>query len=74
LRDNQNSRQKELLITTDEGLKLANKIQASKFIECSAKLNIGIKEAIHEALRAALQQLTKEKLDRKASCFSCRQS
>ena len=74
MRDDSKSRQKELLITTDEGLQLAKKIQANKFIECSAKLNIEIKEAVHEALRAALQELTKEKLEKKVSCFPCRQS
>ncbi|CAG9806891.1 unnamed protein product [Chironomus riparius] len=74
LRDYPNVRQKELLITTDEGLQLANQIQANKFIECSAKLNIEIREAVHEALRAALQELEKEKFEKKVSCFPCRQS
>ncbi|XP_070507565.1 rho-related protein racC-like [Chironomus tepperi] len=73
-RDNPNVQHKELLITTDEGLQLANKIRANKFIECSAKLNIGIKEAIHEALRAAHEELMKEKPQKKVLCFSCRQS
>lgn len=74
MRDNPNPRLNKLLITTDEGLQLANKIKANKFFECSAKLNIGVKEAIHEALRAAFQELMKEKLEKKVSCFSCRQS
>ncbi|KAA8908579.1 hypothetical protein DIURU_000122 [Diutina rugosa] len=42
------------LITYDEGLAMAKKIGALKYIECSAKKNRGVNEAFSEAARCAL--------------------
>lgn len=42
------------LITYDEGLEVAKKIGALRYLECSAKKNRGVNEAFTEAARCAL--------------------
>ncbi|SCU84588.1 LAMI_0C08086g1_1 [Lachancea mirantina] len=42
------------LITYEEGLTMAKKIGALRYLECSAKLNRGVNEAFTEAARCAL--------------------
>ncbi|WVQ79810.1 hypothetical protein IAT38_001910 [Cryptococcus sp. DSM 104549] len=41
-------------VTYDEGLATAREIRASRYLECSAKHNRGVQEAIHEAARVAM--------------------
>jgi hypothetical protein len=65
------------LITTDEGAELAQKIYANRFIECSAKENVHIKEVIHEAVRASVQGPIKEEEkqgNKRVSFLQCCQS
>lgn len=65
------------LITTDEGAELAQKIHANRFIECSAKENVHIKEVIHEAVRAAVKgpiKVEEDKRTKRYSLFQCCQS
>lgn len=42
------------LITYDQGLEVARRIQASRYLECSAMKNRGVNEAFTEAARVAL--------------------
>lgn len=42
------------IITYDEGLAVAKKIGAARYLECSAKKDIGVREAFTEAARVAL--------------------
>lgn len=42
------------LITYEEGLEMAKKIGALRYLECSAKKNRGVNEAFTEAARCAL--------------------
>ena len=42
------------LITYEEGLAMAKKIGALRYLECSAKMNRGVNEAFTEAARCAL--------------------
>lgn len=55
------------LVTTVEGEDLSRKVHANRFVECSAKENIRIAEAIHEAVRAAVKGpvVVEEKTERK---------
>ncbi|KAJ1506582.1 GTP-binding protein Rho1 [Coelomomyces lativittatus] len=48
-------------VTSEEGLAVAQKIRAYKYLECSAKLNEGIKEVFEHATRAALLCNSKKK-------------
>ncbi|OCF71116.1 rho family protein [Kwoniella mangroviensis CBS 8886] len=41
-------------VTYDEGLSVARAIRASRYLECSAKHNRGVQEAIYEAARVAI--------------------
>lgn len=41
-------------VTYEEGLAVARSIRASRYLECSAKHNRGVQEAIHEAAKVAL--------------------
>ncbi|CCD23409.1 Rho family GTPase RHO3 NDAI_0B03750 [Naumovozyma dairenensis CBS 421] len=50
---NQQFKKKDL-ITYDEGVAMAKKIKALRYLECSAKLNKGVNEAFTEAARVAL--------------------
>ncbi|CCG21309.1 Rho3 GTPase [Candida orthopsilosis Co 90-125] len=51
--DNPYSSQKRL-ISYDQGLAVAKRINASRYLECSAKKNRGVNEAFSEAARVAL--------------------
>lgn len=53
--DDDGTRQRsKSLITYDEGLAMAKKIGALRYLECSAKKNRGVNEAFTEAARCAL--------------------
>ncbi|WVW78191.1 hypothetical protein I302_100142 [Kwoniella bestiolae CBS 10118] len=41
-------------VTYDEGLSVARAIRASRYLECSAKHNRGVQEAIYEAARVSI--------------------
>ncbi|GFZ51604.1 GTP-binding protein RHO1 [Saitozyma sp. JCM 24511] len=41
-------------VSYEEGLSVARAIRASRYLECSAKHNRGVQEAIHEAARVAI--------------------
>jgi Rho family protein len=51
---NGNSHHQKRLISYDEGLAVAKKIGALRYLECSAKKNRGVNEAFSEAARCAL--------------------
>lgn len=53
-------------VSTAEGQAVAEKIKALTYMECSAKLNQGVREVFEAATRAALQ--TKEKKEKKRKC------
>ncbi|ESW98534.1 hypothetical protein KL930_002257 [Ogataea haglerorum] len=53
-------------VSTSEGQAVAEKIKALTYLECSAKLNQGVREVFETATRAALE--TKEKRERKKKC------
>lgn len=53
-------------VTSADGQAVADKIKALKYMECSAKLNQGVREVFEAATRAALQ--TKEKKEKKKKC------
>jgi fructose-specific phosphotransferase system component IIB len=62
------------LVTTDEGIELAHRIYANRFIECSAKENIRVKDTVEEALRAAINGPVEEEKSSSGgicSIFSC---
>ncbi|ORZ29431.1 GTP-binding protein rhoA [Catenaria anguillulae PL171] len=48
-------------VTTEEGMAVAQQINAYKYLECSAKLNEGVKEVFEHATRAALMYPKKKK-------------
>jgi len=48
-------------VTQEEGMAVASKIGAYKYLECSAKLNDGVKEVFEYATRAALLAKSKKK-------------
>ncbi len=54
-------------VSTAEGQAVAEKIKALTYMECSAKLNQGVREVFETATRAALQ--TKEKKEKKRKCL-----
>ncbi|CAI6451730.1 BPK_HP2_G0024430.mRNA.1.CDS.1 [Saccharomyces cerevisiae] len=59
------------LISYEEGLAMAKKIGALRYLECSAKLNKGVNEAFTEAARVALTAgpvATEVKSDSGSSC------
>lgn len=47
-------REKKEMITYDSGLEVARRINASRYLECSAMRNRGVNEAFTEAARVAL--------------------
>jgi small GTP-binding protein len=53
-------------VSTAEGQEVADKIRALTYMECSAKLNQGVREVFEAATRAALA--TKEKESKKKKC------
>ncbi|KAK6465271.1 small GTPase superfamily [Scheffersomyces coipomensis] len=52
--NNNNSHQPKRLITYEEGLAVAKRIGALRYLECSAKKKRGVNEAFSEAARCAL--------------------
>ena len=48
-------------VTFEEGLQIATKINAYKYLECSAKSNDGVHEVFEHATRAALMHRKKKK-------------
>jgi Ras family protein A len=48
-------------VTFEEGVAVAQKIGAYRYLECSAKNNQGVKEIFEHATRAALLAQTKKK-------------
>ncbi|KAJ3085367.1 GTP-binding protein Rho1 [Quaeritorhiza haematococci] len=54
-------------VTYEEGLSVAQKIGAYRYLECSAKQNDGVKEVFEHATRAALLAKTRKK--NKKKCF-----
>ena len=46
-------------VTYDEGLAVARAIRATRYLECSAKHNRGVQEALHEAARVAMSTRAK---------------
>lgn len=63
-------------VTTIEGDQLKRQINANSFIECSAKDNIQVKEAIHEAVRASINGVVDPKqqngsVNEEKCCWIC---
>ena len=54
-----------------EGEKLARKINANYFNECSAKENVMIQETIHEAVRAVVAGVPQKIEEEKNCCCGC---
>nr|XP_042902693.1 ras-related C3 botulinum toxin substrate 2 [Parasteatoda tepidariorum] len=54
LRENPEEHSKDKFISRKQGKKLASKIKAAKYVECSAKEINGVKEVFDEAVRAVL--------------------
>lgn len=59
------------LITYEEGLAVAKKIGALRYLECSAKKNKGVNEAFSEAARCALNAKPKGANENEAEDKSC---
>lgn len=59
-------REKPPTISYDEGLEVAKRIGASRYLECSAMKNRGVNEAFTEAARVALS-VKKEREDNKCT-------
>lgn len=64
--DGNAQREKPPTITYDEGLEVAKRIGASRYLECSAMKNRGVNEAFTEAARVALS-VKKEREDNKCT-------
>jgi len=56
-------REKKELITYDQGLEVARRINALRYLECSAMKNRGVNEAFTEAARVALSVKTQGSKD-----------
>ncbi|KAJ2766651.1 GTP-binding protein Rho1 [Coemansia nantahalensis] len=54
------------MVTYEEGVSVASKINAHKYMECSAKSGAGVRDVFEEATRAALTAAGKRK--RKGIC------
>lgn len=59
------------MISTEEGEAVAQQILANRFIECSAKENIHIKDTVDEALRAAIHGAIKDETKTGILCCNC---
>ena len=55
-------------VTREEGIRMAEKIGAYKYVECSAKENEGIQEVFKEATRAALVEKRRRRVKRHKMC------
>lgn len=55
------SKSKQEPVKTEEGRAMSDKIGAYAFLECSAKMNEGVREVFETATRAALQSKKKRK-------------
>lgn len=64
--DEEEAQPEKPLIQYDEGLKIAEKIKALRYLECSAMKNRGVNEAFTEAARVALSVKTNK--DQSSSC------
>lgn len=64
--ENGNPREKKPMINYDQGLEVARRINALRYLECSAMRNRGVNEAFTEAARVALS-VRKEREDSKCS-------
>jgi Rho family protein len=64
--DDENPQPEKPMINYDEGLKVAERIKALRYLECSAMKNRGVNEAFTEAARVALS--VKNSKDRDRSC------
>lgn len=56
-------------VSTSEGQAVAEKIKAINYLECSAKLNQGVREVFEAATRAALETKEKDKKKKKKKCL-----
>ncbi|KAI5951536.1 RHO3 [Candida jiufengensis] len=63
--------QPKKLITYDEGLAVAKRVGALRYLECSAKKNRGVNEAFSEAARCALNAKPKGANDNEPEKKSC---
>lgn len=65
------------MVSTEEGEDLSRRIYANRFIECSAKENHHIQDAIHEAVRASIkgaivvERKEKARRNTRQVCSSC---
>ncbi|KAI5964793.1 RHO3 [Candida pseudojiufengensis] len=66
-----NSQSNKKLITYDEGLAVAKRVGALRYLECSAKKNRGVNEAFSEAARCALNAKPKGANDNEPEKKSC---
>jgi Ras family protein A len=66
LRNEPNPR--ERLVTPEEGKRVATKIEAYAYLECSAKFNAGVREIFENAARAALLNKGDNRHDSDACC------
>lgn len=64
--ENGNPREKKPMINYDQGLEVARRINALRYLECSAMRNRGVNEAFTEAARVALS-VRKEREESKCS-------
>ncbi|KAK7188793.1 GTP-binding protein RHO3 [Paraphaeosphaeria sporulosa] len=64
--DDEGAQPEKALIQYDEGLKVAERIKALRYLECSAMKNRGVNEAFTEAARVALSVKTNK--DQSSSC------
>ncbi len=55
------SQEPRMLTDASQGLAVANNIKATKYLECSAKTNEGVREVFEFATRAALLKKTGKK-------------
>ncbi|KAI8067621.1 small GTPase superfamily [Gilbertella persicaria] len=56
-------------ISYEEGLDMAKSINAVRYLECSAKLNRGVKECFQETAKVALSVRSKSSNDHKSKCI-----
>lgn len=57
------------IVSTEEGERMKNQINANQFLECSSKNNENINEVIYEAVRAIVAGLPEPK--HKSLCEEC---